>query len=77
MATTDSVAVLPLVIVVEAGWVVIVGGAAFTVTVAAVESTVPAALLTRTQYDALSVKARVVKLDEFVPTGVVVVPTVP
>ena len=42
-----------------------------------VESTVPTAFETRTQYVAESVNAGVVKLDEFVPTGVVVTPAAP
>jgi hypothetical protein len=41
------------------------------------ESTLPELLLTRTQYVELLVSAGVVKLDEFVPTGVVVTPTAP
>ena len=42
-----------------------------------VESTVPTAFETRTQYVAESVKVGVVKLDALVPTGVVVTPTAP
>ena len=42
-----------------------------------VEFTLPAAFETRTQYVAESVNAGVVKLDELVPTEVVVTPTAP
>jgi hypothetical protein len=47
-ADTLNVAVVPLLIVTEAGWAVI-AGAVMTVAVAAVEFAVPAALDTRTQ----------------------------
>jgi hypothetical protein len=45
--------------------------------VARLESTDPAELLTLTQYEALSVSEGVVKVAEFVPTGVVVTPKAP
>jgi hypothetical protein len=41
------------------------------------ESTLPALLLARTQYVVLLDNAGVVKLDELVPTEVVVTPTAP
>jgi hypothetical protein len=52
-------------------------GTTFTVTVAAMEFTLPEIMLTRTQKLVVEVSAGGVKLDEFVPTGVVVVPAVP
>jgi hypothetical protein len=42
-----------------------------------VESTVPTAFETRTQYVAESVNAGVVKLDELTPNGLVVTPSAP
>ena len=64
----------PELIVGDPGWVVMLGRNEI---VDDVESTLPAAFETRTQYVAESVKAGVVRLDELVPTGVVVTPTAP
>ena len=64
----------PELIVGDPGWVVMLGR---TEIVDNVEFTLPAAFETRTQYVAVSVNAGVVKLDEFVPTEVVVTPTAP
>ena len=74
LATTVSVVVVPELIVGDPGCVVMLGR---TEIVDDAESTLPALLLTRTQYVVLLVKAAVVKLDELVPTGFVVTPTVP
>ena len=73
-ATTVSVVVEPELIVGDPGCVVILGR---TEIVDNVEFTLPAAFETRTQYIAESVNAGVVKLDELVPTEVVVTPTAP
>jgi UV DNA damage repair endonuclease len=69
-----SDAVLPELIVLESGWVVILG---LTEIVDNCESIVPTELVTRTQYVAVSVKEGVVKLEELVPTGIVVTPNAP
>ena len=74
LATTVSVVVAPELIVGDPGCVVILGR---TDIVDDAESTLPALLLTRTQYIVLLVNTGVVKLDEFVPTGVAVTPTAP
>ena len=74
LATTVSVVVAPELIVGDPGCVVMLGR---TEIVDNAESTLPELLLTRTQYVELLVSAGVVKLDEFVPTGVVVTPTAP
>ena len=74
LATTVIVVVAPELIVGDPGCVVMLGR---TEIVDDAESTLPALLLTRTQYVVLLDNAGVVKLDEFVPTGVVVTPTAP
>jgi hypothetical protein len=81
VAVTVSVAVLPVAIEAFAGFVVIDGivAAADAVTVACALFTKPAALETLTQKSVApaAVIAGVVKLGEFVPTGVVTTPTAP
>ena len=72
--TTVSVVVAPELIVEDPGCVVMLGR---TEIVDDAESTLPALLLTRTQYVVLLDNAGVVKLDEFVPTGVAVTSTAP
>ena len=74
LATTVSVVVAPELIVGDPGCVVMLGRNDI---VDKEETTLPALLLTRTQYDVLLVNTGVVKLDEFVPTGVAVTPTAP
>ena len=74
LATTVSFVVAPELIVGDPGCVVMLGR---TEIVDDAESTLPALLLTRTQYVVLLVSAGVAKLDEFVPIGVIVTPTAP
>ena len=79
LATTLSAAVPPLVMVCEAGWVVMpVALQTVTVAVLLFAVAVPLqVLVTRTQYDFVAVSAGVVKDALLVPTGVVVVPLAP
>ena len=76
LATTDSVAVLPELIDVEAGCVLI-DGATPIVIVLKTDCASPETLLTFTQYRVVTVKVGVVNEAEFVPTGADVTPTLP
>ena len=69
-AATVRVVVVPLLMVVESGWVVMAGGTR-TVAVTVLELAIPAALLARTQKLADAVRAEVVKVLVVAPeTGV-------
>ena len=75
---TLSVTVAPLVTVCDRGCVVIVGTAAVLTAIVAVELfALPAVFVTWTQKLVVVVNGGVVKLLEFAPTGVPVVPLVP